>query len=189
MSDPCDFYTLVFSKSSLYMNEKLETSVAKLVNDAFREIPNFENAPRFEKDSDVSKELGEDGIISIAFDPVPDAGRDLPVACLSAIKYNPPSIEGEEGDPSTPHYRLSAVATLSSPNNNKYRKKGLTPLCLTALLAALPQNSKIWLETAEAANGPYWRKNGFETVKSEMRPGGFWGAEREFEWVVMKMVR
>lgn len=183
MSDPNNFYTLIFTKSSLYMNEKLESSVANLVNTAFSEISNFKNTPRFPKDSDVSKELGDDGIVAIAFDPIPGADRDLPVACISAKKYEPPTIEGKEIDTEAVHYRLYAVSTLSS---STYRKRGLTPLCLTALRTALPPNSAIWLETAEAANGPYWRKNGFETVKSDTKPAGFWGAEREFEWVVLK---
>lgn len=78
------------------MNEKLESSVAKLVNDAFSEVENFNNALRFEKDADVSKELGDTGIIVIAFDPVPGADRDTPVACISAKEYEPPKIEGEE---------------------------------------------------------------------------------------------
>lgn len=184
--DPSRFYTLIFTQSSLYMNEKLESSIANLVNDAFQEIPNFKNAPRFEKDSDVSKELGNDGIIAIAFDPVPGADRDLPVACISANKYEPPTIidQGEEIDNTElPTYRLYAVATLSHSN---YRKLGLIPLCLTALRTVLPPESKLYLETAETANGPYWRKNGFEVVKSEMKPKGFWGAEEEFEWVVLR---
>lgn len=183
MSDPNNFYTLIFTKSSLYMNEKLESQIANLVNTAFSEISNFKSTPRFPKDSDVSKELGDDGIIAIAFGLVPGADRDLPVACISAKKYEPPTIEGEEIDIEIPNYRLYAVSTLSTP---LYRKKGLIPLCLTALRAALPPNSVTWLETAEAANGPYWRKNGFKTVKSETKPAGFWGAEKEFEWVVLK---
>jgi hypothetical protein len=95
MSGPTKFYTLIFTGSSLYMNEKLESSVAKLVNDAFSEVENFNNALRFEKDADVSKELGDTGIIAIAFDPVPGADQDTPVACISAKEYEPPKIEGE----------------------------------------------------------------------------------------------
>jgi hypothetical protein len=96
MSDPSKFYTLIFTGSSLYMNEKLESSVAKLVNDAFSEVENFNNALRFQRDADVSKELGDTGIIAIAFDPAPGADRDTPVACISAKEYEPPKIEGEE---------------------------------------------------------------------------------------------
>lgn len=98
MSDQNNFYTLIFTKSSLYMNEKLESAIAKLVNEAFSEIPNFGTALRYEKDSDVSKELGDDGLIAIAFDPVPGADRDIPIACISAKKYEPPIIEGETVD-------------------------------------------------------------------------------------------
>ncbi|KAE9978333.1 hypothetical protein BLS_007405 [Venturia inaequalis] len=188
MSAPKPIYTLLFTKSSLYMNESLEISIANLVNNAFQEIANFENAPRFEKASGVSKELGDEGVIAIAFEPVPGAGRDVPVACISAGKYEAPGIEGEDGESGSqsqpPNYRLTATAT-----HPTHRKKGLIPLCLTALLTALPPTSKIWLETAESANGAYWRKNGFETVRSERKPAGFWGAEREFEWVVLRMVR
>jgi hypothetical protein len=80
-------------------------------------------------------------------------------------------------------YRLYGVATLSSP---QYRKKGLIPLCLSALKAALPPNSQLWIETAEESNGPYWRSRGFKMVKSEKKPAGFWGATGNFEWICLK---
>jgi len=85
--------------------------------------------------------------------------------------------------PTAPTYRLYAVATLSLP---QYRKKGLIPLCLSALKATLPPNSQLWIETAEESNGPYWRSRGFKMVKSEKKPAGFWGATGEFEWICLK---
>jgi len=99
MADSPKFYTLIFTKFSLYMNKRFEAPIAKLVNDAFSEIKNIENAPRFEEDSDVSKELGEDGIIATAFDAVEGDERDIAFACISAKKYEPPEIdEDEEND-------------------------------------------------------------------------------------------
>jgi hypothetical protein len=98
MATPSQFYTLIFTASSLYMNPSLESSLATLVNKAFSEVENFDQALRFEKDEDVSKELGSTGIISIAFDPVPGADRDIPIACIAAKEYEPPKIEGEEVD-------------------------------------------------------------------------------------------
>ncbi|QDS75683.1 hypothetical protein FKW77_007672 [Venturia effusa] len=191
MANPKNFYTLLFTQSSLYMNESLESQIATLVNTSFHEIPNFTTTPRFANPSDISRELGDEGLIAIAFDPVPGADRDRPVACISAKKDALPSIligsgadEDEAVDGKGPHFKIYGVATLASPNG--YRKKGLIPLCLRALRDALPQDSVVWLETAEAANGPYWRKNGFEIVRKEMRPAGFWGAEKEFEWVALR---
>lgn len=184
MADPSSFYTLIFTRPSLYMNETLESSIANLVNAAFLEVPNFDNALRFQTASEVSKELGDDGIIAIAFDPVSGADRDKAVACISAKKYDPPEIDGsvDRGEEML-NYRLYAVATLKDP---QYRKKGLIPLCLSALKAALPPTSQLWIETAEEANGPYWQSRGFELAKSEKKPKGFWGAEREFNWVVLR---
>jgi hypothetical protein len=101
MSDPTKFYTLIFTKSSLYMNPRLESSIAKLVNDSFSEVANFNNGVRFEKDEDVSKELGDEGLIAIAFDSDSEkgeGGRDLPVACVSAKTYIPPVGSEAEGD-------------------------------------------------------------------------------------------
>jgi hypothetical protein len=119
MSDPTKFYTLIFTKSSLYMNPHLESSVAKLVNDSFSEVANFNNGVRFEKDEDVSKELGDEGLIAIAFDSDSgkgEGGRDLPVACVSSKAYVPPvGSEGEgEGDDGESDVSLIAFIAIGS---------------------------------------------------------------------------
>jgi len=201
MTTQPQFYTLLFTTSSLAMNPSLLSSLKDLCNTAMYEHENFDAAPRFAQDNEVLSELGDNGLCAVAFCPVEGATRDLPVACIMAKEYDPPKIEGDENvsdalleisqniphsnknsDSTSQPYRLYGVSTLSS---SLYRGKGLIPLCLQALKSALP-SSPLWIETAEETNGPYWRRRGFKEVSRVKKAAGFWAAKREFEWVLLR---
>ncbi|OJD28204.1 hypothetical protein ACJ73_00387 [Blastomyces percursus] len=43
-----------------------------------------------------------------------------------------------------------------------------------------------WVKTAAVANGSYWHRRGYETVRTRMFPKGYWGAYNDFEIAWMK---
>ena len=181
---------IIYTTEDLAGNPQLLHEIVALINQAFsHKDKGFTSATRFPgKDEDMLEQFGPGTLYAVI-----RVGDKL-VATASAVKAREP--ESAETDsnleklkPDDYHlvaagrgFEVAAVATLPE---SPFRKAGLATRCIAKLEDALLKDGEflLWIHTAEFQNGAYWRRRGFETVRIETKPAGFWGAYEPFEFM------
>ncbi|KAI8931091.1 hypothetical protein NX059_012102 [Plenodomus lindquistii] len=119
------------------------------------------------------------------------------IACAAAVPWK--GGWSKEGAGTETGWEIKTVCVDAHPN---YLHKGLAVRLLAALeryvmerersrLHAKGGNNKeghvdLWILTAECQNGVYWRKRGYEKVRSKIEGKGVWSCKTSFEMTVLR---
>ena len=183
----------IYTVGELANNPKLLHDVVSVINTAFaQKDADFSPSLRFPEDQDLIQQFGMSCLCSV----IRSGGRVI--ATASVQRWREP--EGSLADnilkerrhdyhlvEAGRSYEVNAVATVL---DERSRKKGLATQCIQSIVDAILLENEgkdilLWIHTAEAQNGAYWRRRGFEEVLIETKPMGFWGAYEPFQFTTL----
>lgn len=170
--------------------------------------------PRFETNDSYYETLGDDAVVALIFDRDAVSARyDEPsrgakgeeaaieggeftgkvIACAGAIPWK--GGWRKEGAGTEEGWEVKAIAV---HEDEKYLHKGLAVKAMQKLEEWAIEKKKmerpdaqrgcvtLWLLVAECINGVYWKKRGYQKVRSSIEGNGTWGCKTSFEMVVYR---
>ena len=195
-----------YTRAYLQTDPLLTTQITSLVNDAFARSKKSdpekwgENPEiRFPDHDSYFNMLGDGGIVAMIFDE--NAKDRKVVAVAAAIPW-----QGgwkKEGAGVEEGWEIKAVAV---DGDARYLRQGLAVQLYNFLeksLIAISKNLGVsttgrpfnqndqlpfWVLAAECINGVYWRKKGYELVRTAVYEAPTWGVLTRFEMIVLRKV-
>lgn len=195
---------ILYTRGDLELEAALVTKITNLINDAFirSKISEPEKwgvnpRKRFTSNDMYYEMLGSEGIVAVTFD---EGARDRRVVAVAAAV---PWQGGwkKEGAGSEEGWEIKAVAVDGDP---QYLHQGHAVQLYAFLERHLVISSKslgrsttgrvferkdqltLWILAAECINGRYWRRKGYELVRTDISEAPTWGVLTSFEMIVLR---
>lgn len=180
--------------SAIRTDAALASTITSFVNEGYRYM-SPESASRWDgvygdrlpNPESIHAALGHDGIFAVIYEP---HDATTPIACAATKRWKH-DLEGlnEAGEDG---WEIITVTT-----RVEWMRRGLAGRCVDALVADVIRQAregekrergskvKIWVHTVEDLNGAYWRKKGWEEVRSYDKPAGHWGSKYGYRLLVL----